>query len=88
MKGFPNKPKKIIITKTPKGGGTPPGQTLLRQVLLALVIFFALVSIYSLISDASKPVEEISLSTLAQEISLEHVSSITVVVDDLDDVRH
>ncbi len=84
MKGFPNKPKKIIITKPPKGGSTPPGQTLLRQALLALVIFFSLVSIYSLISDASKSVEEISLSALAQEISLGHVSSIIVVGDDLD----
>lgn len=84
MKGFPNKPKKIIITKSSKGGGTPPSQTLLRQVLLALVIFFSLVSIYSLISDTSKSTEEIPLSTLAQEISLGHVSSITVVGDDLD----
>ena len=85
MKGFPNKPKKIIITKPPKGGGTlPPGQTLLKQALLALVIFFSLVSIYSFISDASKSVEEISLSTLAQEISLGKVSSITVVGDNLE----
>ena len=83
MKGFPNKPKKIIITKPPKGGSTPPGQALLKQALLALVIFFSLVSIYSFISDASKSVEEISLSTLAQEISLGKVSSITVIGDNL-----
>ncbi|MBI2673966.1 MAG: ATP-dependent zinc metalloprotease FtsH [Candidatus Zambryskibacteria bacterium] len=84
MKGFPNKPKKIITTKSPKGGDTPPGQILLKQALLALVIFFSLVSIYSFISDVSQSVEEISLSTLAQEISLGRVSSITVVGDNLE----
>jgi len=84
MKGFFNKPKKIIITKSPKKGGTPPGRALLGQALLALVIFFFMVSLYSFISDTSKSAEEIPLSTLAQEISLGHVSSITVVGDQLE----
>jgi len=84
MIGFPNKPKKIIITKPPRKGGTPPGRDLLRQAFLAFVIFFSLVSLYLLVSNNSKSAEEISLSVLAQEISLEHVSSVTVVGDKLE----
>ena len=79
-----NKPKKIIINKPSKGGSTPPGRAFIKQALLALLIFFSLASIYSLISDASKSVEEISLSALAQEISLGNVSSITVIGDNLE----
>ncbi|MDO8569632.1 MAG: ATP-dependent zinc metalloprotease FtsH [bacterium] len=84
MRGFPNKPKKIIITKPPKRGNPSPGGALLRQIFLGLIIFFSLVSIYSLISDASKSVEEIPLSTLAEEISLGKVSSVTVMGDNLE----
>ena len=84
MRGFPNKPKKIIITKSPKGGDTPPGRALLRQALLALIIFLSLVSIYSFISDSSRSTEEVSLSTLAEEISLGNVTSITVIGDKLE----
>ena len=84
MRGFPNKPKKFIITKSPKGGDTPPGRALLRQALLALIIFLSLVSIYSFVSDASRSVEEIPLSTLAEEISLGNVTSIRVIGDKLE----
>jgi len=84
MIGFPNKPKKIIITKPTKKGGTRPGGDLLRQAFLAFVIFFALVSIYLLITDNSKSAEELSLSVVAQEISLGHVSAVTVVGDKLE----
>ena len=80
----PNKNKKSIITKPPKGGSAPPGRALLRQAFLALIIFFSLVSIYSFVRDSSKSVEEISLSTLAEEISLSNVSSITVIGDKLE----
>ena len=79
-----NRPKKIIITKSPKGGDTPPGRALLRQALLALIIFLSLVSIYSFASDSSRSTEEISLSTLAEEISLGNVTSITVIGDKLE----
>ena len=69
MRGFPNKPKKFIITKSPKGGDTPPGRALLRQALLALIIFLSLVSIYSFVSDASRSVEEISSASVERGIS-------------------
>lgn len=84
MKEFPKKPQKIIITRPPKRGGISPGQGLIRQVALALVIFLFLVSVYSLLSDTSKTVEEVSLSSLAQEISLGSISSVVVTGDRLD----
>ena len=64
-----NKPKRIIITKSSKGGGTSPGQGIMKQAFMALVIFLLLVSLYSLFSDMSKSIEEVSLSELTQEIS-------------------
>ena len=84
MKMLPNKPKKIIITKPPRKAGLPPNRTIFGQAFLALIIFLFLVSLYSLISDTSKAVEEISLSTLAQEISLGNVSAITITGDKLE----
>jgi len=84
MKLPPKKGKRIIITKSPKKGKTPPGRALFGQIFLSLIIFFTFVSLYSFISDTSKNVEEIPLSTLAQEISLGNISSITVVGDRLD----
>ena len=79
----PNKFKKIIITKPPKKGGIPPGRGFLGQAFFTLIIFIFLVSIYSLFSGASQSVEEVSLSTLAQEISLGDVASIIVTGDKL-----
>jgi len=81
---LPNKSKKIIITKPPRKGGLPPTRGFLRQGLLAIIIFFLLVSVYSLISDTSKSLEEMSLSTLAQEITLGNVSSIVITGDRLE----
>ena len=81
---LPNKPKKIIITKPPRKAGLPPNRTIFGQAFLALIIFLFLVSLYSLISDTSKAVEEISLSALAQEISLGNVSAITITGDKLE----
>ncbi|MDP3763087.1 MAG: ATP-dependent zinc metalloprotease FtsH [bacterium] len=83
MLEFPNKPRKSVITKPPKKGGTSPGRGLLKQTFLALIIFLSLVSLYSLISDTSRSLEEVSLSTLAQEISQSKVSTITVTGDEL-----
>ena len=80
---FPNKSKKVII-KIPKKGGLKPGRGLLSQAALAFVIFFLLVSAYSLISDKSKSVEEVSLSVLAQEITQDKVSSIVITGDKLE----
>jgi len=83
-----NKQKKVIITKQQKGSGgsqgIPPGRTFLRQALIALIIFFSLISIYSLVSDRSDSIEEIPLSQLAEELSLGNVSAITVVGDRLE----
>ncbi|OHB09359.1 MAG: cell division protein FtsH [Candidatus Zambryskibacteria bacterium RIFCSPLOWO2_02_FULL_39_14] len=53
-------------------------------MLLTLVIFIFLAGVYSIISDTSKSTEEISLSLLAQEISLGNVSSIIVTGDKLE----
>jgi cell division protease FtsH len=80
-----NKFKKIIITKQSKKGGTPPGRGLLGQAALTFLIFMILVSVYSLFSETSadRP-EEISLSQLAEDISLGEVRSIEVVGDRLD----
>lgn len=97
MKDFPKKPspdrfgrsgKKIIITnkspKNPKKKPVPPGRAFLGQIFLTILIFFFFVSLYSTISDDAKNIEEISLSALAQEISLGNVSAITIVGDKLE----
>ncbi|MDP2641799.1 MAG: ATP-dependent zinc metalloprotease FtsH [bacterium] len=84
MKLTSPKGKKIIITKPPKKGGTPPGRGLLGQAMLAILIFFLLVSLYSLFFGASKSAEEVSLSMLAQEISAGRVSAILVTGDKLE----
>ncbi|MDO8565429.1 MAG: ATP-dependent zinc metalloprotease FtsH [bacterium] len=77
------KTKKIIISKTSKKGGGPPGRGLLGQALLALIVFLVLASAYSLFSGISKKVEEISLSELASQISAGQISEITVNGDEL-----
>ena len=79
-----NKPKRIIITKSSKGGGTSPGQGIMKQAFMALVIFLLLVSLYSLFSDMSKSIEEVSLSELTQEISTGNISAIVVTGDKLE----
>ncbi len=84
MKMPPNRGKKIIITKSPKKAPLPPGKAFLGQILLTVVIFFFFVSLYSSISNPAKNLEEISISNLAQEISLGTVSSIVVVGDKLE----
>ncbi len=83
MPEFSNKPRKSIITKPPKKGGISPSRGLLKQTLFALIIFLSLVSLYSLISGTSRSLEEVSLSTLAQEISQGKISTITVTGDEL-----
>lgn len=74
--------KKIIITKPPKNT-PPPKKSILGQALLTFVIFFILIGLYSTLSSSGDSVEEIPLSTLAQEISLGNVSSIVVTGDEL-----
>lgn len=83
--------KRLLVTRIGKdrrrGGSapTPPpsGNGILRQVVMAAVIFAVLVSAYSLLSglESSKP--QVSLSELAQNVSQGLVTSITVKGDDL-----
>jgi len=75
--------KKVTITKPPKKT-VPPSRGLLSQAFFALVIFLFLASIYSLYFGGGKSAEEVSLSTLAQDITLNKVSEITVTGDKLD----
>lgn len=83
MKDQLKKTKKIII-RPPKIPGQPPrARGPLAQGLLALVIFLTLVSLYSLLSGASREREEISLSNLAADIKEGKVMSIKVNGDDL-----
>ena len=76
------KPKKIIITKPPKRGPTPP-LNFYRQAGLALIIFVAIVSAYSLVAQLGDTRERITISELAQDISQGSVSSISVKGDSL-----
>ncbi|MBI1974690.1 MAG: ATP-dependent zinc metalloprotease FtsH [Candidatus Zambryskibacteria bacterium] len=76
-------PKKVIAPKPPKKP-SPPGRGLLNQAFLALIIFLFLASGYSLLTGAQKSAEEISLSTLAQDISSNKVTGLTVIGDKLD----
>lgn len=84
MKEPLKKTKKIIITKPSGKGGLPSGRGPLSQGILALLIFFSLVSIYSAISNPGKALEEISLSTLAEDIRGGKVTGIIVIGDKLD----
>lgn len=84
MNGSPKNRKKIIITKSSGKGGLPPGRGLIGQLLLTLLIFFTLVSLYSSISGKGEITEEIPLSALAQEIKDGNVSNITIVGDKLE----
>lgn len=72
------------MTKLPKMGGSWSGRSFLKHLLLALIFFLFLISIYSFIFDISQSAEEISLSALAQEISLRNVSSISIIGDKLE----
>ncbi|MCR4279557.1 MAG: ATP-dependent zinc metalloprotease FtsH [Candidatus Zambryskibacteria bacterium] len=71
-----------VITRPPKKKA-PHGRGPLAQGLMALVIFLLLVTAYSLITGSEK-VEEISLSTLAQEITAGSIAGITVDGDELE----
>ncbi len=83
MKDQLNKTKKIIIKKAQGKSGGPSGRGPLSQGALALVIFLILVSLYSFFSGGSSKAEEISLSTLARDVSSGAVSEIKVVGDTL-----
>jgi len=76
------KTKRIRILP-PKLGGNPRGRSPFTQGALALVIFFILVSTYSLLSGISEDKAEISLSELASEVTAGNIASITVNGDDL-----
>jgi len=80
MANIPKKGKKIIITKRPPNFKGPRG--FLNQWGITLMIFVALIFSYSSLSEGNKP-EEISLSELAQNISDQKVTSITIKNNDL-----
>ena len=84
MKLLPDKSKKVIPPKSPKGKGLMPGRGLLKQAFIAIIVFLFLVSLYSMFFNVSGSKQEVSLSTLAQDISLGTVSSIKVVGDNLE----
>ena len=81
MKTPLHKKKRVIIKKSP--GGLPPTKGLLSQILLSVVIFLVLISVYSMLTGSSTQPEEIPLSQLAQEVSLGTVSQIVVEGDNL-----
>lgn len=84
MANTPRKPKKIIITKRPRGPKGPQGlRGFLGQWGLTILVFAALIFFYSNLFGAPKPAE-ISLSELAQNISDQKVASITIKSDILD----
>ncbi len=84
MVQLPKKSKKVIITKTSKPGGLPPGRGLAGQAIIALIIFILLASLYSALAGRSKGRQEISISTLASDIATGQVASISVTGDRLD----
>src|SRR3989344_7190369 len=84
MKEQFKKTKKIIISKTSKKDGRPPGRSILSQAVLALIIFLILTSAYSFLTGFSDKTEEISLSELASEITLGNVSEVLITGDKLD----
>ncbi len=82
MKEQFKKTKKIIIRPPQKGKG-PASRGPLAQGAMALVVFLILISLYSLFTGVSKKVEEVSISELAQQITLGSVSAIKVTGDEL-----
>jgi cell division protease FtsH len=73
----PKPPKKN--QKNPK-----PANQFIRNILTGLFILLILISLYSLISDSSTKTTQISLSTLASDVSAGKVTEIDVNGDDLE----
>ncbi len=76
------KTKKIMIGPM-KGGKMPQAKSPLTQGVIAVVIFFILVSLYSIFSGAAKEAMQISLSELATDVRVGSVTSIVVKGDEL-----
>jgi cell division protease FtsH len=77
------KPKKILIKKSPqmpKGGGGG----MLNQGVLAILIFLILITAYSFIAGGQNKKATISISDLAHDVTQGLVTSIAVKGDDLD----
>ena len=87
----PKKPTKIILKKTTNKGdngdgmGQNPesGWSVLSYVLVVLIIFAVLSSIYSYISSKNKSIPTVSLSQISQDIKAGEVTSVVVTGDDL-----
>ncbi len=60
-----------------------PGRQFLNNIIGAILIFIAIVALYSMISGGKKEISEISLSELARNISSGEISKITVEGDKL-----
>ena len=74
--------KRVIIKKRKRKGKTPYGffGNFTTTFLIIVMIFF----LYSFISDQQKNIEEISISTLVQDIKSEQIESITVRGDEIE----
>jgi cell division protease FtsH len=87
----PKKPTKIILKKTTNKGdngdgmGQNPesGWSVLSYILVVLIIFAVLSSVYSYISGKTKSVPTVSLSQISQDIKTGEVTSVVVTGDDL-----
>jgi len=64
-------------------GGKGPENSLARNLVVSLLIFLILSTVYSAIAENSKKVEQIPLSQLSSDIITEKVSAITVEADAL-----
>lgn len=82
MADKPRKKKelKIVIRKNWGGGGK---NSLWRNLILAVLIFFLLSSIYSAITESRRISEEIAISQLATDVVNEQVTKITVEGDSI-----
>jgi cell division protease FtsH len=79
--GKKKEPLKIVIKKVAPKGPTSRGPV--GQAFLALIIFFLLVTLYSMFSGVGKKLEEISLSELSRGVKSGDVTSIVVKGDQL-----
>jgi cell division protease FtsH len=74
---------KVVIKKVKVPPPTGPRRGPVSQAILAIVIFFLLISLYSFFSGAGKQVENVTLSELSTSISAGEVKGIVVKGDEL-----
>jgi cell division protease FtsH len=84
---FEEKPKKSLKPSRKKSplGRLPGGRSpFFGNILTTIIIFILLIAAYSYFSESQTPSQTISISQLAQDISLGKVSQVLVKGDDLD----